>query len=415
MTNRQCIAQTLIQLARDTRGNFAIMTALSIPILLGIGGAAMEVARAMQIKSDLQAVADAGTLSASTKARLTLGKIQDAELIQAANAYIAASQFAQELSEEEREQFAQTFQSSVTRRKSEKGEEFEVTTAIQYPMKLNPLLSFIGQEKMMISVESKAKSSFNLGAALSLYLVLDRSGSMSFKTDTVDTAKKYCRNYDASNWNEANWLSETTPCYVTKIASLKLAVNFLADTLKDSDNTYSANSSPASKMIRTGAVAYNDAAFTAQALGWGVAASLDYVKKIPEKPEGGTSAVDALGKALSDLRKSNSSEANAHNAAGNTSFERFIVFMTDGEMTGASSTWNSAIDSSVRALCTEAKNDGISIFTIAFMAPDRGQKLLKACASSANHYYAPEKMSELVVAFGDIAKKASSVISTLTN
>lgn len=64
--------------------------------------------------------------------------------------------------------------------------------------------------------------------------------------------------------------------------------------------------------------------------------------------------------------------------------------MTDGEMTGSSASWNYSIDQSVRNTCDTAKKDGIKIFTVAFMAPDKGKSLLQYCASSADNYYAPK-------------------------
>ncbi|MGG2473810.1 vWA domain-containing protein, partial [Rhizobium sp. BR5] len=50
---------------------------------------------------------------------------------------------------------------------------------------LNPLLGFIGPKTLDIAATGTAKSTVNKGAPISMYLVLDRSGSMSFKTDTV--------------------------------------------------------------------------------------------------------------------------------------------------------------------------------------------------------------------------------------
>jgi len=49
------------------------------------------------------------------------------------------------------------------------------------------------------------------------------------------------------------------------------------------------------------------------------------------------------------------------------------------------------------------------------MAPDKGKSLLQYCASSADNYYAPENMEQIVTAFGEIARKAAGSIATLTN
>lgn len=388
MDDKQTVMQRLRSLPKAQGGNFAIMTALALPILLGIGGAAFELARAMQIKTDLQTVADSAVLSATTKARLALGKMTDAEMIAAANQYIAASSFAQEVPPEEKEHFVTGVGGSVTRNKTEKGEEFHVRSDISYAMKLNPLLSFIGHDYLNIAVSSTAKSSYNNGAPISLFMLLDRSGSMVQNSGTAG---------------------------VTRMASLKLAVKYLVETLQKSDPSFSASATPASQLVRTGAVAYNENAFKEETLKWGTSATLQYVNNMPDNPSGLTSAVNALKIATKALEKKNTTESAAHQAAGNASFQRYIIFMTDGEMTGSNGKWNSSIDASVRQLCTAAKADDIIMFSIAFQAPVKGKSLLEACASSTAHYYAPEKMEELVAAFGDIARKASSSISTMTN
>lgn len=387
MRVKHIAAHFVAKFFRSTSGNFAIMTAICLPVLFGIGGAAIEVARAMQIKSDLQSVADASVLSATTKARIALGKLKDEELKKSAGDYIASSHFASELTPEERDAFLQNIAIGTARTQTEKGEEFAVTAALSYNLQLNPLLRFIGQESLLISVESSAKSSFNNGAALSLYMLLDRSTSMGWATDKVG---------------------------VNKMAALKMAVNYLTDTLRDSDPSYSP-SGQASKLVRTGAISYNHNAFAEAAMAWGTKHTLDYANKLPAVPDGYTSAVNAMKAAIKALERKNTKEKLAHESAGNASFERYIVFMTDGEMTGSSADWSKSIDTQVRTLCETVKTDGIVIFSVAFAAPVNGQNLLKACASSTSHYYEPEKMTDLIAAFGDIARKASSKISALTH
>ena len=68
-----------------------------------------------------------------------------------------------------------------------------------------------------------AESATESKSALSMFLVLDRSGSMSFKTDDIASRTVPCKNWTESNWGSTK-LKETTPCYVRKIAALKSAV-----------------------------------------------------------------------------------------------------------------------------------------------------------------------------------------------
>ncbi len=414
----------------DRQGNFAMMTAITLPVLFGVAGAGVEMTRVMQIKSELQNAADAATLSVATDARISEGKKSDAEYAQAVKDHIkrhldeihqreeqtTATEQGEEqyVNDDGKDDLDVELDPVASRSETSKGTVFNISATMNYPIALNPLLGFIGAETMTVRISSTAQSTFNKGVPMSMYLVLDRSGSMSFRTDTLDS-KKSCQNYELSNWNRYPTLPNSSPCYVNKSTSLKTAVSFLVETLNKSDATYKASSSPQSTLVRTAAIAYNDVSFTAQAMDWGTSKANTYVQAIPQYPTGGTNANAALTTAFNALKATNKTEATEHAKNKNTHFERYIVLMTDGEMTGSSSSWNATIDGQVRATCAAAKADGIKIFSIAFMAPDKGKSLLQTCATSLDNYYAPENMEQIVAAFGDIARKAASISSRLTN
>ena len=52
------IARAFKRLLADKRGNFAILTALGLPVLFGAVGAGMETTRVMQVKNDMQTALD---------------------------------------------------------------------------------------------------------------------------------------------------------------------------------------------------------------------------------------------------------------------------------------------------------------------------------------------------------------------
>ncbi len=407
-------------LLSDRQGNFAMMTAIALPLLMGVAGGGIEFTRAMQVKSDLQNAADGATLAAATMFRESEGSKSDDELKAQAATFIGGQPFAQDLTALEKKALDSNINSVAKRTDTDKGTSFKISTTVSYQMPLNPLLSLIWAKTMTLSATSTSESSFNKGAPMSMYLVLDRSGSMSFRTDTVDKSKSSCPNYTDSNWGQSQAQVTSRPCYVNKSTSLKTAVNYLVDTLNKADPTYKLGASPESKLVRTAAIAYNDAKFAEQGFDWGTKKTTAYVQAIPQFPEGGTNADAALNVAYNALKSNNTNimttkEGLEQASQKNKFYNRYIVLMTDGEMTGASSNWNSGIDAQVRATCTKAKADDIKIFTIAFMAPVRGKALLQACATSVDNYYAPENMEEIVEAFGDIARKASGNISRLTN
>lgn len=397
----------------DTSGNFGMMTAILLPVLLGAAGAGMELANIMQVKADLQNTADSAALAAATEARLKEGAMTDEQIRQIAKAFIAA-QLVNNLTEDEKKALEENSPTNITTTENARGKTYTVETTINYRMKLNPFIGFLGAKTLDLAATGTAKSTVNKGAPISMYLVLDRSGSMSFKTDTINTAKKSCPNYTSSNWGKTEAQVTSSPCYVNKATSLKTAVGFLVATLNKADPTYTANGG--SQLVRTGASVYTHETYPAQAITWGTNSIVTYVdKQIPEFPTGGTDARSSLNAAYNALKKANTDEAKAHKSQDNVSFERYIVLMTDGEMTGNSAAWNSSIDQSVRTTCETAKNDGIKIFSVAFMAPDKGKSLLQYCASSLDNYYAPENMEQIVTAFGEIARKAAGSIATLTN
>ncbi|MCW0981117.1 pilus assembly protein TadG-related protein [Agrobacterium sp. BT-220-3] len=396
----------------DTNGNFGIMTAILLPVLLGFAGAGIELANVMQIKANLQNTADSAALAAATEARLKEGELTDEKIKEIARAFIT-TQLEKDLTEEEKKELEKNSPVSIGTTEDARGKTFTIQTTINYKVKLNPLLGFIGAKTLDIAATGTAKSTVNKGAPISMYLVLDRSGSMSFKTDTINTAKKSCPNYTASNWGKSESQVTSSPCYVNKATSLKTAVGFLVTTLNKADPTYT---SGGSELVRTGASVYTHEAYAAQPIGWGTSGVLNYVdKQIPEFPSGGTDATSGLNAAYNALKKSNTAETTAHKTKKNESFERYIVLMTDGEMTGYSANWDSAIDQKVRNTCETAKKDGIKIFSVAFMAPDKGKSLLQYCASNLDNYYAPENMQQIVTAFGEIARKAAGSVATLTN
>nr|WP_281038709.1 TadE/TadG family type IV pilus assembly protein [Rhizobium sp. AN70] len=397
----------------DTSGNFGMMTAILLPVLLGVAGAGMELANVMQVKADLQNTADSAALAAATEARLKEGDLTDEQIKEIAKAFIA-SQMEKTLTEEEKKELEKNSPVNLGITDGARGKTYTIETTIHYQMKLNPLLGFFGAKTINIAATGTAKSTVNKGAPISMYLVLDRSGSMSFKTDTINTKKTSCQNYTADNWGNYPNLKNTSPCYVNKATSLKTAVGFLVATLNKADPTYTAIGG--SQLVRTGASVYTHETYAAQPITWGTSGIVSYVdKQIPEFPSGGTDARSSLNAAYNALKQANIEEAKAHKTQGNESFERYIVLMTDGEMTGNSASWNASIDQTVRNTCDTAKKDGIKIFSVAFMAPDKGKSLLQHCASSLDNYYAPENMEQIVTAFGEIARKAAGSIATLTN
>lgn len=414
------------RLAANEGGNFAMITAILLPVTLGVGGIAVDLTNVMREKAEIQNIADAATLAAASK--MSKDDITEAEAKKMAQdemlgQYISslrASGMPEDALLATKTELQKNMDTNATI--SSTGgvnKAFEVRMSLKANVQLNGLTRVLGFQSIPISVSSVAASARE-GNALSMYLVLDESGSMEWDTTTVDPINP---TKTLTGWHSCQfgtcWGNYQTTNYVTKIAALKTAAGVMMTELLKSaaPDVTSTNlqEEEAKKLIRVGAVSYTHETKKEQKPAWGTTTAKNYVVALPVKPEGGTDASGAMAAAFADMQKANSTEETQHKAKKNFSFSRFIVLMTDGEMTGYSNAWNKGIDDKVRAACAQAKADGITVFTVAFMAPDKGKSLLQNCASNKESYYESSNMNDLVAAFGDIGRKAGKTQTRLTN
>ena len=417
---------TFKNLLADEAGNFAMITAILLPVTIGVGGVAVDLTNVMREKAEIQNIADAATLAAASK--MSKDDITEAEATKMAKdemvgQYLANLQ-SSGMSEDEIAAAKADLQKNMNTGATitstgGSSKNFEVRMTLKANVQLSGLTRVLGFETIPISVSSISASARE-GNALSMYLVLDESGSMAWDTTTVDPLKP---TKTVTGWYQCGyyqcWGNYQVANYVTKIAALKTAAGVMTTELlkaaaPDQTNA-TAQETEAKKLIRIGAVSYTHETKTEQKPAWGTTTAKNYVLALPAVPEGGTDASGAMAVAFSDLQKANVTEATQHKAKQNYSFSRFIVLMTDGEMTGYSNAWNKGIDDKVRTACAQAKADGITVFTVAFMAPDKGKDLLQGCASNKESYYESSNMSDLVAAFGDIGRKAAKTQTRLTN
>ncbi|MEB2845634.1 vWA domain-containing protein [Endobacterium cereale] len=409
------------RLLNDRGGNFGIITAIVAPLAFGAAGIAIDITQAMQIKAELQAMADSASLAASkamSEDDLTPAQAKErAEKIyagQMVNYLKTGKETDAEIDEMIAAQKAALKITIAEAANGSRGKTYTITVASTYQMPVNAMTGLITGSNMNLATSSTAASATESTNGISMYLALDRSGSMSFKTSTV-IKNASCVNYTENNWGNKNvtntrdsrYIWPEKPCYVRKIDALKTAAGSMFTALNTADKN--------SNLVRVGAVSYTDETQSASSIDWGTSKAAKYVSNLPSIPEGGTDANGAMTAAINALKSSNSTEKDAHSKKGNNSFSRFIVLMTDGKMTGYSANFNYNLDQGVRAKCDAAKKDGIQVYTVAFMAPSEGKSLLNYCATDSSYYYEPDDMEDLVKAFGEIAEKAAKATTRLTN
>lgn len=405
MLNLPTLLLRLIDLLKNRSGNFGILTAIALPALLAGGGVAVDLANGTLAQNQLQAATDAAALATASALVAATATTSTA---QALAADFVAGQMSNYATTAETTAIKAGTKATVTQSGSSSNPTYTVQVTSSYSMALNGMTQLLGPTTETISTSSSTTSQASSTPAMSMYLVLDRSGSMSWVTDVVQSKTTKCQNYTEDNWSQYPNLKTSKPCYVNKIAALKEAVATLADQLdtaeaKDTTNT----------VIRTGAISFTDSAQTPSDLAWGTTAVRSYVTALPAYPTGGTDMTTPMTTAYNALIASK--EATTQSSKGNSSFNKYIVLMTDGENTGNSSNWNQSLDTATLATCTAARNAGITIYTVAFMAPTNGKTMLQSCAGSASNYYAADDMDDLVAAFKDIGEKASDQITRMTN
>jgi Flp pilus assembly protein TadG len=391
--------------AANRRGNLGMVAAITIPILAAGAGVAIDYTRLVNEQRVLQDALDAAAVSAA--ASMVAGH-HDSSTVKDYAANLVDAAIGDSLTTAEKTELRSNLTITVTSTTGTGTKTYDIKLASRFNVGLSPFSQFLGFSSRPVAAVSATESQYAAKNAMSMYVVLDRSGSMSFVTDTVNSAKTKCQNYTASNWSQYPNLSSTKPCYINKMGALKTAAATLfdaLDTLEAKDTT--------DTIIRIGGVSFTDTMQTPDAIAWGTTNIRSYVNSLPAYPTGGTDMTDGMDQAYQSLKAT--SETTAHTAKGNKTFSKFIVLMTDGENTGASSTWDPALDTETLNTCTSARNAGITIYTVAFMAPSNGETLLKSCAGVSSNFYSANDMASLVAAFADIGSKAAEKATRITN
>ncbi|MEM7215392.1 MAG: vWA domain-containing protein [Pseudomonadota bacterium] len=230
----------------------------------------------------------------------------------------------------------------------------ESSVTYRYPSLVR---SFTGAPDLTYEATAVTHLSGKERNSLSMMLVLDKSGSMGWRG---------------------------------RMNALKKAVNELAKQFHADD--------PDENYIRVGAVAYDSRNYRYMVRPtWGPNAANRYTQRL--RPGGGTNSSGAVRTAYMNLRGKREERQHAKRNKGE--LRRVILFMTDGANNRTS------YDSSTLYYCRLAKREKILVYTVAFQAPSRGQRLLKFCATSPQHYFQANDADELVKAFKIIGEDST--------
>jgi Flp pilus assembly protein TadG/uncharacterized protein YegL len=396
---------------RDRGGNFAMMAALVIPVLLASGGVAIDMTNIMLSKNQLQDATDAAALAASSALINDGVSIDQAKKIARdfvkshTQSSLTAGMSAEEIAAFEAAFTKNTLVDITSDPKTAtltSSKAYNVTVSSKFEFPVNAFTRLLGQKNAEIATASKSFSSSETKNAVSMFLVLDRSGSMG--EDTATTVKDQptkIEKYSCGSKNNPKTCEREVANYVTKIDALKDATKSLTGYFKAAD--------PDKVLVRTGAVSYNASMQKQTDLAWGSEAVDNYVKALTAT--GGTDSGDAFETAYKKLILETNGkmvEESEHFTKNKQVPTKYIIFMTDGD-----NNYTSA-DTETEDWCDKARAKNIQVYTVAFMAPARGQKLLGKCATTKSHYFKAEDAEQLNAAFKYIGEKASAMTVRLT-
>nr|CAD6630145.1 TadE/TadG family protein [arsenite-oxidising bacterium NT-25] len=383
--------KSFTDLLRCRSGNFAITTALLLPVLLGVGGMALDFTGALVTRGSAQAAADSASLAASSAlAAEKIGSKAQAERLaeRFVAAHLAGDSYLASLPYDVKVRVSESFNAATL------AKAFTVDVEVQVQHETSGLSHFLGKSTIDVAVTSTSISSTAVQKSLSMYLVLDKSGSMQASTSRVKSPGA-CWYYWMPNANEMKqtWRS---PCYYNQMETLKMAASDLFDRFDEAD--------PEDRHIRVGSVGYDSKPLPPSPLSWGSDKSREYVSGL--SAVGGTSSTEAFRIALKAL--TDPMEITAHVNKTGKKPDRYILFMTDGANN------NKTDDVATERLCREAMDAGITVYAVAFNAPPQAKDLLHAC-SNAKTYYDATDADKLLEAFKHIGQATAGKLPRLTN
>jgi Flp pilus assembly protein TadG/uncharacterized protein YegL len=358
-----------------------MMAAILLPVVIGGAGLALDFSAALLAKSDAQTAADAAALAASAA-------LAQEEIRTKAQAQAHAKEFVDAHFAGDSVRADVVIVEAVDPKTL--GKRFTVQVAVKQTYKTTVLSQILGTQSIDVSAFSEASSATKTQKSISMYLVLDKSGSMLTSTTQVksNSACWYYTDHDSRSWR--------APCYFSQIEALQNAAGSLFDQFDKID--------PSNRYIRVGSIAYDSGPNSQTPLDWGSSASRVSVQTL--QANGNTSSTKAFEQAYKALI--DPMEITRHINENGVTPSRYILFMTDGANN------NQADDVATKKLCKDASKAGITVFGVAFNAPPKGKDLLRVCASGGQNYYDAQDAADLIKAFDDIGQMAAGDLPRLT-
>lgn len=309
---------------RDEGGNFAIMFAVIVGLLVLGVAVVIETSRMHGQKTAMQDMADSAALSGAYIAKTDLKGRDEVvrQNIKFHQDYVADQGLA----------------ANATVKFDDANEQVSVTIPRSFPSFFSGIL---GRKDLVVSATTTVSYKSEAVDPVSIAFALDVSGSMGEQTDNGSI----------------------------KLNVLKQSTKLLFDELEGA----SERPDLLDGSIRTGMTAYNTDVVGSEDMHWGWRHLENSVDALVA--DGGTNSTPALSDAYDQLKYDRAVRKSLDPKFNQSTLREYVVFMTDGDNNEL--VW----DEESAAVCETMRGDDIEIYSIAFTAPEKGQILLLDCAS----------------------------------
>lgn len=175
---RRMLALSLRGYLQDRRGNFGILTAFLMPVLLFTVGMAVEVSKALEVRTNLQEMADAAALQTATRLGRAREELADDAIPRVANAFFSA--------QAERAYSDGSVRVEAEPRVIDRGSDYVVEVGYRAQI-ATWFLRLLGYDD--ITVTGVAEATVSRPGYADLHILIDNSPSMGIPPTLEDVAR----------------------------------------------------------------------------------------------------------------------------------------------------------------------------------------------------------------------------------
>ncbi len=397
--------------AGDRSANVAVVTAVMLVALILCAGAAVDYARAYQVKTHLAGALDAAVISVARDLRD--GRIKKADAKARAQAFFDLNTKTITADDAQVDQLTIRYQENDT--------EIYVAASASVP---TVFMRLGGIDVVPLALKAEVTYSFDI-RQVEIAMVLDVTGSMG-NNGRIDALR------DAATDLVESLIPDESKNEKVRIAIVPYSQGVNAGTYAE---TVTGGASTSCATERIGGEQFTDASYTAEAIGNGstgcpsnrirplIKNKTTLIDHIQNLTTGGYTAGHTgiawgwytLSPNWTDVWPTNSAPE-PYPDSEDDELMKVAVIMTDGEfntayvsgssgsgLTEKKGTANYEAETRARALCNQIKAQKIRVYSVAFQAGSSAEALLRDCATSEATYFKAENAGELRNAFKGIA------------